>query len=259
MFYLSHFFQILFKIPLRGFFYLLSMGLFIVGSAHFSQLESLVVKGLPHDQSNGHFYALISNQENVARVQRDMSKLPGVLRVELLSSQKINAEVQQVVTNFKLDADSIDLDVSGIKVIFDRTAKDQTKKITAEYLLRLVGEDKVTLGPIKSQEIKKKEVGIMPVIKAWGARSLVALSTILWGGLTLVLFSAVKDRAYLISQFQRRTRVAFKIMLTGSMLLSMIWSAICFAFLGVNIINLILVVSFILFSNILFLRRLKWE
>lgn len=259
MFYLNQFLQILFKIPARAFLYLVFMGLFIFASAHFSQLESIVVKGIPQDQSNGHFYALISNQENVARVQRDMSKLPGVLRVELLSAQKINAEVQQVVSNFQLDSDSIDLDVSGIKVIFDRSAKEQTKKITAEYLLRLLGEDKVTLGPIKNQEIKKAEVGLMPLIKSWGAILVVALSAFSWLALTLILYSKVKDRAYLISQFQRRTRVAFKIMLVGSITMASIWVALCFILAGVNIVNILLVIALILLSNTLFLGRLKWE
>lgn len=259
MFYLNHFMQILFKVPVRSLFYMLCMFSLVFSVAHYKKLEEQIIKTLPHDQTNGHFYALVSNQENVDRVQRDMAKLPGVLRVEILTTEKINAEVQNVISSYQLDGEAVNLDVSGVKVIFDRSAKEQTKKITAEYLQRLIGVDKVTVGPIKNNDHKKEFSGLFLLVQNWGAIFVVAICLLLWQLFTLFLYWEIKDRAYLIAQFQRRTRVAFKIMLSGSMLLAFIFTAITFLLPTVNIVNLVLVNFIILIANFMFLRRLRWE
>lgn len=259
MFYLTHFFQVIFKRPVRGILYILLLAAFVLSFSNVKMLESSVSKMVPKDQAGGHFFALVANSENVSRVQRSMSKLPGVLRVELMKKDKINTEVKKVMENFKLEAEGVNLDVSGIKVVFEKDTMKRTKTLTREYLIRLVGASKVTAGAIKEKDKKEKENKIIVFVREWGAKFIIAALLILWLVFSFVIYKEARERAYLISQFQRRNRVAFKMMLAGSCILSTFIGLIALITPSVDYLNLGIVLGAVVISNLLFIGKLKWE
>ena len=96
MFYLVQFFKILFKSPVRGFFlFFFSIALvFSIGQKNY--LEEQFTKMIPENKAGDSFYALISSNESYQTVARQMSQLPGVFRVEILSETQIKEEVKNV-------------------------------------------------------------------------------------------------------------------------------------------------------------------
>lgn len=259
MFYLTHFFQVIFKRPVRGILYILLLTSFVLSISNIGTLEEITSKMVPVDLAGGHFFALIANTENVSRIQRNMSKLPGVLRVELMKKEKINREVKKVMANFKLGSEGVNLDVSGIKIVFEKDTMKRTKKLTREYLVRLVGAEKVTAGTIKERDKLQKENKIVVFVREWGAKLVIALSFLLWLLLSFVIYKEASERAYLISQFQRRNRVAFKMMLAGSCALGSMIGMIVLVTPSVNFLNLGIVMGIVVISNLLFIGKLKWE
>ncbi len=259
MFYLNHFFQVIFKRPIKGILYLILLIAFVFSVSNVKVLEDSISKFVPKDQAGGHFFALVSNSESVSRVQRSMSKLPGVLRVEIMKKDKINSEVKKVMDNFKLNGEGVNLDVSGIKIVFEKDTQSRTKTLTREYLIRLVGEDKVTAGAIKEKDQNLKENKIIVIVREWGAVATIGILLILWLIFSFVIYCDARERAYLIAQFQRRSRVAFKMMLSGSCVSALFIGLIVLLVPTVDYLNLGIVLGIIAVSNLLFIGRLKWE
>ena len=171
MFYLIQFFKILFKSPIRGFFlFFFSMALvFSIGQKNY--LEEQFTKMIPENKAGDSFYALISTNESYQNVARQMSQLPGVFKVEILSESQIKEEVKSVLGALQVDMtdSSLDLDYAGLKIIYTKELKPRAQELVRDYLTHLVGEGNITLGNIKtSDQVSDKRAQFINVIKTWG-------------------------------------------------------------------------------------------
>ncbi len=130
---------------------------------------------IPENKAGDYFYALIASSESYQSVARQMSVLPGVHKVEVLSEAQIKEEVKNVLGSLQIDTatTSLDLNYAGLKIIYAKDLKPRAKELVRDYLTHLVGEGNITLGAVKTNDqIADKRAQFINVIKTWGILAL---------------------------------------------------------------------------------------
>lgn len=222
MFYLNTFIQNIKRHPVWGGAYLFVTALLLFSAMNFQTLESVVFKSSNNLNSGPYFHALISGAENHRRISRKLLDLPGVQRVELLGENEIQSQVKNVLSNLDVDMkiEDIDLNYAGLKVILDRNLQNRSQELIRDYLVRLVGESKLTLGAIKAiSRAEKLKNQLFSQFKEWGITVVSVGFIVIWGLIGIVFSTLVKKSSYIIEQFQRRNKVGLKVMLSGGVIL----------------------------------------
>jgi len=222
MFYLNTFVQNIKRSPVWGGTYLLATMLLLLSAMNFKTLESVIFKSSNKFNSGPYFHALISGAENHRRISRKLLDLPGVQKVELLGESEIQSQVKNVLSNLDVDMkiEDIDLNYAGLKVILDRNLQNRSQELIRDYLVRLVGESKLTLGAIKAiTKAEKLKNQVFSQFKEWGITVVSIGFIVIWGLIGIVFSTLVKKSSYIIEQFQRRKKVGLKVMLSGGILL----------------------------------------
>lgn len=206
MFYLGHLIQVFGRYPARaGFFVVMTL---ILASVTLIPTEKL---GVSHQApvEMDYFHALINGKENHSRLSRNLTDLPQVARVELLSENDIREQVQQVLGQLKTKvADQLmQFDYAGLKVIYHADATTSSKELVRDYLVRLAGAANVTLGHVvETKRETQNSSGLMDYL-FWG--SLGGLC-VLWLLAAQAFLPKLAEASYLVEEFQRRHRVALK-------------------------------------------------
>lgn len=134
-------------------------------------------------------------------------------KVEILAEENIKSQVRDIVGSLGegITESFLSLNYAGLKVIFSDGLQVNSQELIRDYLKRLVGDSKVTLGPVQS---KKRET----IEKSW-IRELIEQNAfeVVMGGACLIWFimgldlsGPLSKQAYLVEQFQRRNKVAVK-------------------------------------------------
>ena len=85
---------------------------------------------------------------------------PGVDKVRVLSKADVSSLDELLKTlNIGVSKDLIDLSFSGLRVQFERGLPARSQKLIRDYLSRLVGADKLTMGAINKEvsDVKRRE------------------------------------------------------------------------------------------------------
>jgi hypothetical protein len=262
MFYLVQFFKILFKSPVRGFFlFFFSIALvFSIGQKNY--LEEQFTKMIPENKAGDYFYALISTNESYQTVARQMSQLPGVYKVEILSETQIKEEVKSVLGALQVDMtdSNLDLNYAGLKIIYTKELKPRAQELVRDYLTHLVGEGNITLGNIKtSDQISDKRAQFINVIKTWGYSLYLFIVFIFWVISLLSVRVKIAEASYLLENYQRKRKVGLKMALNGLTLIFILSVAVTFVLGMPQFMNLLVALGIFVVGIFLHAKSYYWE
>lgn len=244
-----------------GFAFMILSVLLVTGLGQKDFLEKRVFNQLPSEVSGPYFYALISGKENHLRLSRKLGELPGVSLVSVLDKSEINAKVGEILDSLGLEAGSgmFDFDYAGLKVIFKEGISTRSRELIRDYLVRLAGKDKVTLGVTKDNDtLVKKHTEALTTFKRWGAVLTISLIFTLWLFSAIFFGKKLKEMCYLVESFQRKEKVGLKVYLTGVVIISLfslqtfLWGtpSAMFFMVGLGIISLF---------SVNFITQYKWN
>ncbi len=262
MFYLTQFFKILFKSPLRGFFLFLFSILMVFSIGQKAFLEDQFLKMIPENKAGSYFYALIASTESYQNVARQMTVLPGVHKVEVLSEAQIKDEVKGILGSLQatLSPTTLDLNYAGLKVIYAKDLKPRAQELIRDYLTHLVGEGNITLGAIKlnDQSLDKRNQFI-GAIKTWGYSLYLFIIFSFWMISLLSVRVKIAEASYLLESYQRKKKVGVKMASFGLTLIFILSVASTFILGMPQVLNL--VVAFVLFvvGILLHSKKYLWE
>ena len=260
MFYLTDFFQIIFKRPIVGVAFVIGSLALILMVAHNQRLKANLADLIPHEKEQGeYFYALISNKENISWVGRKVRGLPGVSRVSTISLEEIERLTRDMIEDLRIDLSPElmkELNYAGIRVDFEAQISSDSKTLIRNYLVRLTGEDKISLGGINRVEQVR---GIASDMVSWLHWGVIALCNTVWLLLFWSLSKTIKERAYFIESFQRRTHVFFKITFTGMLVLYLVGGMLSFGYSAPWIQGIIFVGLYFFIIAIIRPKRYLWH
>jgi hypothetical protein len=262
MFYLVQFFKILFKSPVRGFFLIFFSIALVFSIGQKNYLEEQFTKMIPENKAGDYFYALISTSESYQTVARQMSMLPGVHKVDILSEAQIKEEVKNVLGSLQVDLNdsSLDLNYAGLKIIYSKELKTRAKELVRDYLTHLVGEGNITLGAIKANDqISDKRAQFINVIKTWGYSLYLFIIFLFWVISLLSVRVKIAEASYLLENYQRKRKVGLKMALNGLTLIFILSVAVTFV-LGIpQLVNLLVAMGIFIVGIFLHSKRYYWE
>jgi len=264
MFYLSNFFKAFFHNPLRGFVFVIATMAFVASAFVTTKVENSLMKGIAKMERGASFFALIDSRENNNRVARKLRELPGVNKVKVLSKAHVSSSLDELLKtlNVGVSRDLIDLSFSGLKIEFQKGLPQRSQNLIRDYLTRLVGVEKLTMGAInrESMEAKKKRGSFSVMIKTYLGPIVTATAGIIWFILFLIYRKDFIRTSYLSEQFQRRTNVPAKSLASGFLLLFGVTGAGMFFATGLPQITQILFVFTTMFMVlVIHFKRTEWE
>ncbi len=217
MFYLGSFCKIVAKNPISGLTFVLLTMLLTLWSVDLDDIEKKINFGPSSLKRGDHFYSLIEARENLARIARKISGLPGVANVRQISEREIDERLKGIFSEIGTDF-NLETNYGGLQIVYLQGLEERSQNLIREYLIRLAGRDKVMLGPIKRVQVVKDPHKIEPrLLKKVIVYTLLAVIVIFWQISYLIFGKHISESAYLISQYQQKKRVSFKILLSGIM------------------------------------------
>ncbi len=268
MFYLVQFFKIVMKSPIRGFFLLLFSIILVFSIGQKKYLEEQFTRMIPENKAGDYFYALIASTESYEHVARQMSVLPGVFKVEVLSEEQIKEEVKGILGALQGDLintspdslDSLDLNYAGLKIVYARELKDRPKELVREYLSHLVGEGNITLGGIKSSDqVGDKRTQFIAVIKSWGYSLYLFIIFIFWTISLLAVRMKIAEASYLLEHYQRKQKVGLKVAISGLTMIFLLSVAVTFSLGMPQLINLLVALMIFVLGTAIHAKKYQWE
>jgi hypothetical protein len=262
MFYLNQFVSNIKRHPFWGGAFSLTTLVLVLCAMNFSSIESYIFKSSHALQSGSHFHALVSGDQNYKRISRKVLELPGVQKVSHSSKAEIQSQVQKILknVNFEMKLSEMDLNYVGLKITLERGLQPRSQNLIRDYLVRLVGSDKVTLGAMK--KVSKAEViknQIFNQFKEWGVTIVSSAFVIIWALVALGFSVQVKRSSYLIEQFQRRSKVGLKVMLTATMIIFTISFALTISIGDLSILGMMVGLTLLLASTSYQMRSVQWQ
>ena len=260
MFYLNHFFKVIAKSPLRGFFLIFfSIALvFSLGQRPF--LEEQFMKMIPENKAGSYFYALIASSESYQSIATQMGVLPGVHKVEILSEAQIKEEVKNILGTLQVQVKDglIDLNYVGLKIIYSRDLKPRAQELVRDYLTHLAGEGNITLGAIKTADTTlEKKNQLITAIKEWGYSLYVGLLLIFWMISLISVRTKIAETSYLLEAYQRRRNIALKMAVIGLTLIFIVATSTTFILGMPKFLNL--GIALVLFAGGILLHNKKYQ
>lgn len=262
MFYLAQFFKIIVKSPVRGFFLFFFSVALVLSIGQKTYLENQFTKMIPENKAGDFFFALIASGESYENVARQMSVLPGVFKVEVLSEEQIKEEVKGVLGNLQADLTdtTLDLNYAGLKITYARDLKPRAKELIRDYLTHLVGDGNITLGAIKSaDQLSDKRTQFIDVIKSWGYSLYLFIIFIFWTISLLAVRIKIAEASYLLEQYQRKQKVGLKVAINGLTLIFILSVASTFVLGMPQLLNLLAALMIFIFGIVIHAKKYQWE
>ncbi len=159
---------------------------------------------------NPYFYAIMPKKINSGYVKRKLLELPGVEKVFVLSEAKVSAQIKSILSaaNLELDDNLVDLSYAGIKVSLSPDLKESSQDLIRNYLTRLTGKNEVTMGAIKSPEVKKVES------KSFISENRFLVLTIMASAAYFIalglIYRPLKEESFVFEQYQRKKQIYLK-------------------------------------------------
>ena len=262
MFYLIHFFKIFFKSPIRGLFLVIFSFLLVMSLGQKKLFEEQFTQAIPENKAGPSFYALISATESYQNIARQMQVLPGVHQVEILSEEQIKNEVKNVLGSLQIGSvpNNLDLNYAGIKVVYIKGLKPRAQELIRDYLTHLVSEGNITLGAIRDNgEAFDKRAQFIAAIKTWGYSTYLVVLLSFWFLSLLSMRGKVEEASYLLENYQRKTKVSFKLAINGLGLIFILAVLSTFSLGMPQFLNLIAALVVFIIGISLHMRKLRWE
>ncbi|MBK23411.1 MAG: hypothetical protein CME70_05335 [Halobacteriovorax sp.] len=211
MLYLNLFINVLIKNPIKAVLFIVtgfSLSLLLGQS---EKIQNSLMGSLPKMNETPHFFALIDNKVSSQSIRRKLMGLPGVMGVRNLPGDKIQKQLQTILGDVGEDlASEVGIpDVSGLKISFAPNLEVRSQRLIKQYLTRLTGEDKLTMGPTIGEEKKNKKwlTSFKDSLKLKIGTIVIAIASILYLFLGFGLGTDLGREAYLVERFSRRKNV----------------------------------------------------
>lgn len=261
MFYLTQFFKSIFTDKAKGMLNLLLLTAFVFTVPFKQVVEERVESIIETSNTTAYFHALVSGKENHSWISRKLKQLPGVGYVEILKKNAIQEQAKKIINaeSIGLEEDLLDIDFIGMKIGFLNGMNSRSMEMIQDYLKRLVGEEKVSIGAIKNFEKEKEKQSNLNIMASYSFEILMSVIGLFW---LISLMSLRKDyfkSAYLVERFQRKKNIVLKSQLFGTILFSFL--GLVLFFLQGNSLSLYVGLYFIpvLFVLMIFSRQFEWQ
>jgi hypothetical protein len=259
MFYIKQFFSIFRDNLLKGTFFFLTSISFVLIIGNWGILKEKIFELYPDYSKGPSFFALISSDQDYLNIQRKLISLPGISSVMILEKEAVKEQTKKLVDNFQLkDEDLGFLNFIALEVIFDKNITLRGQELIRNYLIKLAGENNVTLGKINFPPEKDGIKSLLDFINIGGEWAMGLFFGCMWFFALLILKKEVKKSAYLIEQFQRKKSVEIKILISGTIIFYSISSGLTFLSSSPEWINVSLIGFFFLTSLFLSGGKHSW-
>lgn len=220
MFYLEHLYQICSRSKFISFFFVFLTVLFFNLFSFRSVIDQRVNQFISSRFEKPHFYGLVDNSLNSENIRRKLISLPGVSAVVAIADTEIKSKVREIIGELDagLDVEQMDLDYSGLKVVFDHKIQRRGQELLRNYLTRLTGEDRVILGP--TLVTSHRETASSQMIRQWGFWILLCAIGFLWIVVCYQFLHHVFHQSSIIEKFKRKNHISEKTSLLLFLLLA---------------------------------------
>lgn len=262
MFYLKHFFKILAKSPVRSFFLLFFSVVLVFSLGQKQLIEDQFLKLIPDSKAGASFYALISASESYQSIAAKVGMLPGVHKVEVLNEKQIQDEITNIFGSLQVEMNptELDLNYAGIKVTFTKDLKPRSQDLVRDYLVRLGAEDTITLGAVKVQDsVQDKRAEFFNILKQWGYSIYVLVVGIFWLISLILVKSKIVETSYILEQYQRKSRIALKLAMSGLGLIFIFSLGLTFVAGMPQLINILFAFGAFAIAVVLHATETRWN
>lgn len=228
MFYIVEFLKVLKENILVGGLFILSTISIITVAHNRNNVENfLSLTGKSHNSP--YFNALVKSQSDLDSVIRKMKTLPGVKSVSVREAKSFKKEVAALKSRFGSSVLSgiSGLNYQNLKIELESGVFKKNQKLIREYLSRLVGRNKVTMGTVrKPRTLKLKKSDPLFSLLKLGDKYLLIILTFFWLFSGFLIAKPLKASSYIIEKFQRKSQTDIKILGTGLSVLSAVTIAV---------------------------------
>jgi len=231
-------------------------------SSNYKTLNNMGLNLVPVDKNESFFHVLIPVGQNHNSIRRKLSSLPEVNRVELLNKEKMQSKMSNILNSLNTDSDyfeSFELELVGLKVIFNSGVELKSRKLIREYTKRLSDSSNVTLGKIEEAKGITTFASIMIILRENWLPIIFGFSFLSWLIIFILFSQGLKKKFSLLNSFQRRKNIAGKTFFLGVGFISFL-SVLTTSLLWPQASNLTLVLA-IVFPTLSLLgsvRRKSW-
>lgn len=258
MLYLKLFLDVLIKGPVRSLGFLLSGASLCLMLGQSNNIQKNLMSSLPKIKDGRHFFALIDKGVNIEGVRRKLMELPGIKAVRNVSATKIQVELKNILgdVGVSLEEGISAPSVSAFKVFFSMELEIRSQKLIKKYLTRLIGEDKITIGPTlgSGKKINQWIRKISSSLRFKIGGVLLGLFVILYLAFGISLSSEIGKKAYLVERFSRRKNVPQATAAIGFLTAAFVMMLPSVILTDVNLIGLGL---FLLLSVVLYIATVR--
>mgnify|MGYP006107809341 CR=1 FL=1 len=223
MFYLTHFFKSIFENPIKGLIVVILPVTLIILSSNYKTINNIGLQLIPIEKDESYFHVLIPLGQNHSGVRRKLSDLPEVNRVELMNKEKMQSKISKILINLNAKSDhfeELELELVGLKVIFNDGVELKSRKLIREYTMRLSDSSSITLGKIKESKKITPFASTMKVFRSNWLSIIFGFSLLVWLIMFMLFSQDLKNKFILLNSFQRRKSIKVKTFLVGIGLIS---------------------------------------
>ncbi len=260
MFYLIHFLKLFKTNFIRAFLYFLLSCLVVISFGVRPIIDKKITNHLVDDTDGAYFYSLISSAQDHKGLAMKLRELPGVKKIESFDHQTIEKESRAFLDALQIEggSDLISVDYVGHKVVFEKDVSPRTVSLIREYIVRFIGENNITLGPIKYPIINKEKLNTLDSLKEYSSIFLIAISVVFWVIAVFVLYPVLNHLSYMVENFQRRRLVAFKSWTFFNCVLLVCVVSISLQF-DLDFYHLMYASTLIFLSSFIVFKKTKWR
>lgn len=260
MFYLINFFKIFTLSPIKSVSFYFSTVLLILVALFVPELNKYVDHFYTSFDSP-YFIAVIENADNSQTVISQIHSIPGVEKIKIESAEEMHERFTAIISDLDLDsklASSVfGPNPMGLKIFLssgNSLAKNEDIRGQVQSLLEL---PKTNLSPIKNSGLAQNP--FLVIVKNWAAQLILILLSVIWLICLFNLIDVIRSKAYLIEQFTRKKKVAFKIILSGLLFFLVIFTIPKFLLMPHMVYELCFVIILFTLASMLFLKKWSWR
>lgn len=204
-----------------------------------------------------YFNALVSAGSNPDAIARKIGNLPGVAKVELRNSSKLEKEIGGFLKGLGAGEDLLAGGFNSFKVVLDKSTRPESRQLIREYFSRLVGKKDVTFSEVKtSRSTGLKASPLYSLFAKWSDTYIAALAGFGWLFTLWLLSQPIQAQGFVIERFQRKDKTALKMYFWLWMIPVAAFFAVAIAIdLKVGLLDLAPVMALLVLGAVLFAKK----
>lgn len=176
-----------------------------------------------------YFNALVPAGANPDYIVRKMRNLPGVAKVNLTRSGKLENEIKGFLSEIGESTSAFTGAFNAFKITLEDNTRAESRNLIKEYFSRLVGRKDISFTKVKSPAPAfLKNSPLYNAFSKWADIYIVALAGLGWFFTCWLLSQPLGSQGYVIERFQRKKKTALKmyLWLWGAPLIALLAGAV---------------------------------